>query len=84
MAAMEKNDYARLGDLPLESVGELVSDLEFEEDTDQAVALVQEDRAESAARDRMNSIKNAVVAYGCAMAFGLATAFVLWAKWVNA
>ena len=81
---MENYDYARFGDLPLESVGEQVSDLQFEEASDQAVALVQEDRAESAARDRMNSIKNAVVAYGWAMAFGLVAAFVLWAKWVNA
>ena len=79
-----ENDYARLGDLPLESVGEQVSDLEFEQDTDQAVALVAADRAECAARVRMNEITDAVVAYSWAMAFGLVTAFALWAKWVSA
>ena len=60
------------------------NDAEFERATDQAVAIVKADRVECAARDRMKEIKNAVVAYGWAMAFGLVAAFVLWAKWVNA
>ena len=59
-------------------------DLEFEQDADEAIAIVKADRVETAGRQWMNEVTDAVVAYGWAMAFGLITAFVLWAKWVTA
>lgn len=78
------DDYAQLGDLPLESVGEQVSDLEFEEATDQAVALVQADRTESAARNRMREISEAVQVYGWSLVVASMLAYVGYRQLVNA